>query len=81
MLVAGVDERGPAAAAGLHRGDIISAVRNSSVESLAEFYRKVWSCGPAGAEIPIEVVRDKRSAWLRIKSADRSSFLKKPRLH
>jgi S1-C subfamily serine protease len=81
LLVAGVDERGPAAAAGLHRGDLISAVRDSSVESLADFYRKVWSCGPAGAEIPIEVVRDKRSAWLRIKSADRSGFLKKPRLH
>ena len=61
LLIAGVDERGPAAAAGLHRGDVISAVRDSSVDSLADFYRKVWSCGPAGAEIPIEVVRDKRS--------------------
>jgi S1-C subfamily serine protease len=81
LLVAGVDDRGPAAAAGLHRGDIITAVRDSGVESLAEFYRKVWDSGPAGAEIPIEVVRDKRSAWLRIKSADRSAFLKKPRLH
>ena len=81
VLVAGVDDRGPAAAAGLQRGDIVSAVRDASIESLAEFYRKVWNCGPAGAEIPIEVVRDKRSIWLRIKSADRSAYLKKPRLH
>ncbi|MGD0720597.1 MAG: S1C family serine protease [Roseiarcus sp.] len=81
VVVGGVDERGPAAAAGLRRGDIVSAVGDSSVESLADFYRKLWRCGPAGAEIPIEVVRDRRSLWLRVRSADRSSHLKKPRLH
>ena len=81
IVIAGVDERGPAAAAGLRRGDIISSVRDTSLESLADFYRKVWSCGPAGAEIPVEFVRDKRSHWVRIKSADRSAYLKKPRLH
>ena len=80
IVVAHVDERGPAAAAGLRQGDIISAVRDSSVDSLGDLYRKVWSCGPAGVEIPIEVVRDKRSLWLRVKSADRGRFLRKPRL-
>ena len=81
IFIAGVDERGPAAAAGLREGDIISAIRDSSVDSLGDFYRKFWNCGPAGVEIPLEVVRDKRSIWLRIKSADRNSYLKKPRLH
>ncbi|SED91243.1 serine protease, S1-C subfamily, contains C-terminal PDZ domain [Rhizobiales bacterium GAS191] len=81
IVVVNVAERGPAAAAGLRQGDIVSGVRDWGVESLADFYRKVWSCGPAGTEIPIEVVRDSRSKWLRIKSADRGSFLKKPRLH
>jgi len=81
ILVADVSEEGPAAAAGLRGGDIITSVRDSSVETLADFYHAIWSCGPAGAEIPIEIVRDKRSLWLRVKSADRASFLKKPRLH
>jgi S1-C subfamily serine protease len=81
VVVGGVDERGPAAAAGLRRGDIVSAVGDSSVEALADFYRKLWRCGPAGAEIPIEVIRDKRSLWLRVKSADRASRMRKPRLH
>jgi S1-C subfamily serine protease len=80
IIVANVAARGPAAAAGLREGDIISAVRDSSIEGLADFYRKIWQCGPAGVEIPIEVVRDQRSFWLRIKSADRNSFLRKPRL-
>lgn len=80
ILVAEVVEQGPAASAGMRQGDIISAVRDTSVSSLGEFYRKVWSSGPAGTEIPIEVVRDKRAMWLRVKSADRSSYLKAPRL-
>jgi S1-C subfamily serine protease len=81
IVIADVTEEGPAAAAGLRAGDIISSVRDSSVETLSEFYREIWACGPAGAEIPIEIVRDKRSLWVRVKSADRASFLKKPRLH
>jgi S1-C subfamily serine protease len=81
IMVADVTERGPAAAAGLRQGDIVLGVRDLSVDGLADFYRKVWNCGPAGTEIPIEVVRDNRAIWLRIKSADRGSYLKKPRLH
>ena len=81
IVVADVSEEGPAAAAGLRSGDIITSVRDPAVESLADFYREIWACGPAGAEIPIEIVRDKRSLWLRVKSADRASFLKKPRLN
>ncbi|MDW6025866.1 S1C family serine protease [Mesorhizobium sp. BAC0120] len=80
VMIINVAERGPAAAAGLRRGDIISDVRDKEVDGLADFYRKVWSSGPAGTEIPIQVVRDNRSMWLRVKSADRDSFLKKPRL-
>jgi S1-C subfamily serine protease len=81
IVVAEVAEHGPAAAAGMRRGDVISAVRDSSVGSLRDFYAKVWGSGPAGVEIPIEVVRGGRGLWLRVKSADRASFLKKPRLH
>ncbi|MDQ0474763.1 S1C family serine protease [Labrys wisconsinensis] len=81
IVVANVAERGPAAAAGLRRGDIVAGVRDADVASLADFYRKVWESGPAGTEIPIEVVRNNRSLWLRVKSADRGAFLRKPRVH
>jgi S1-C subfamily serine protease len=79
-VVAGLAERGPAAAAGMRIGDIIWAVRDESVSSLAEFYRKVWASGDAGAEIPIELLRDGRTVWVRVKSVDRASLLKAPRL-
>jgi S1-C subfamily serine protease len=81
IVVAGVDERGPAAAAGLRRGDIVAAVGDARVADLPDFYRRIWRCGPAGAEIPLTIVRDERSLWLRVRSADRADYLKRPRLN
>jgi S1-C subfamily serine protease len=80
VVVMSVSDEGPADKAGLRQGDIISDIRDSQVDSLADFYRKVWKSGSAGAEIPMRVVRDGREAWLRVKSADRASFLRKPQL-
>ena len=80
VVVVSVAPGGPAAKAGLQGGDIISEVRDGEVDGLADFYRQVWESGPAGAEIPVRIVRDGREAWLRVKSADRESFLKKPQI-
>lgn len=80
VVVMNVAEGGPAAEAGLRPGDIISDVRDGGVDGLADFYRKVWESGEAGTEIPLRIVRDGRDTWLRIKSADRNSFLAKPQL-
>jgi S1-C subfamily serine protease len=81
VVIADVAEPGPAAQAGLRTGDIVASVRDASVDTLGEFYREIWSCGPAGTEIPIEVVRDRRSLWVRVRSADRASYLRKPRMN
>jgi S1-C subfamily serine protease len=81
VIIAGVADRSPAAAAGLRRGDIVAAVGEAAVGSLADFYRGMWARGPAGVEIPIEVVRDGRSVWLRVRSVERSANFKRPRLH
>jgi S1-C subfamily serine protease len=80
VIVVDLASQGPAAAAGVQPGDVIVSVRDASIEGLADFYRKVWATGSAGAEILIEVVRDGRAAWLRLASADRRSFLKRPKL-
>jgi S1-C subfamily serine protease len=80
VIVADLAGDGPAAAAGMQPGDVIVSVRDESVDSLADFYRKLWASGPAGAEILVEAVRDGRAVWVRIASADRNSFLKAPKL-
>ena len=79
-VVMSVVEGGPAERAGMRAGDIISDIRDSEIEGLADFYRKLWASGPAGAEMPLRVVRDGRESWLRVRSADRNSLLKKPSL-
>ncbi|THD43397.1 MAG: serine protease [Bradyrhizobium sp.] len=81
VVVAGVADRSPAEAAGLRRGDIVIAVGETGIASLADFYRGVWARGSAGVEIPVEVVRDGRSLWLRVRSAERAAHFKRPRLH
>lgn len=80
VVVLSVAARSPADKAGIQRGDIISDIRDGAVEGLADFYRKLWDIGPAGAEVPLRIVRDGRENWVRVKSADRNSFLHKPML-
>jgi S1-C subfamily serine protease len=80
VVVMNVADGSPADRAGIRRGDVISDIRDAGVEGLADFYRKVWSSGPAGTEVPMRIVRDGRDNWVRVKSADRNSFLKKPQL-
>jgi S1-C subfamily serine protease len=81
IVVAGLAERGPASEAGLQPGDRIVAVGDDSIGSLAGFWRRVWAGGPAGSEIPLQVARDGRSMTVRVQSADRTRFLKAPKLH
>lgn len=80
VVVVSVAAGGPAAQAGLRGGDVVADVRDGEIAGLADFYRQVWKSGPAGSEIPVRLLRDGREVWLRVKSADRNSFLKKPQL-
>lgn len=81
IVIAGVADGGPADAARLRRGDVIVAVGDSRVGDLADFYRKLWNCGPAGVEVPLEIARDGRALRLRVPSSDRTAHFRKPRLH
>jgi S1-C subfamily serine protease len=81
LVVGGLAPGGPAERAGLKLGDLILEVGGEPVAGLAALFRKVWSCGPAGAEVPLSYSRRGATSTVRIRSADRSDFLKKPRLH
>jgi hypothetical protein len=48
---------------------------------LAELFRSVWRLGPAGTEIPLTLAREGALSQVRLLSADRNDFLKKPRFH
>jgi len=81
IVVAGLNERGPAGKAGVRPHDRILAVRDEPVSSLAGFWRKVWASGPAGAEIVLKVARDNETLTIPVLSVDRTRFYKAPKLH
>jgi S1-C subfamily serine protease len=81
IVVARVSAGGPARRADLRTGDIVLAVAGTKVSDLAAFFRKVWSLGRAGVEVPLSIHRDGRTFEVRVISGDRNRFLKGPSLH
>lgn len=80
LVVGGLAQGGPAERAGMRQGDLIVAVADQRVTTLAELFRSVWRLGPSGTEIPITLARDGATVPIRVQSADRGDFLKKPSL-
>jgi S1-C subfamily serine protease len=81
IVVVGLASRGPARKAELRTGDVVLAVGGTEVSDLAGLFRRIWSLGNAGVEVPLTVYRDGRTFDLKVPSADRRKFLKAPRLH
>lgn len=81
LLVVGLTPKGPAERAGVKPGDIVIDVAGAPVGNLADLWRTVWACGKAGAEIPMTFLRDGKGRRCTIRTIDRASFLKSPRLH
>lgn len=71
---------GPAERAGVEPGDTIVAVGDERVTGLADLLRKVWRVGPAGTEIALLLARNGVPVRVRVRTADRGDFLKKPSL-
>jgi S1-C subfamily serine protease len=81
IVVVGIAPKGPAARAEIKTGDVVVAVKGEDVSTLASFYRKVWSLGDAGVEVPLTLYREGVTFDVRVNSSDRAKFLKGPRLH
>jgi S1-C subfamily serine protease len=81
IVAVGIAPKGPAARAELKTGDVVLAVDGETVSTLAAFYRKVWSLGQAGVEVPMTLYRDGVTFEMRVNSSDRAKFLKSPRMH
>jgi Do/DeqQ family serine protease len=58
VVIADVDAGGPAAAAGLRRGDIIRRVGNRNIDSVAEFYEEMN--GDSDDELTLRIARQGR---------------------
>ncbi|MEE8365043.1 MAG: S1C family serine protease [Gammaproteobacteria bacterium] len=76
LLVQRVADDGPAMAAGIKPGDIIAAAGGEPVDSMADFYRKVWAQGEPGDMISITVIKGTDVYELAIRSGDRYQWLR-----
>ncbi len=81
LVVAGVASNGPAEDAGIEVGDVVLEVDGQSVDDLAGMFRRVWSLGEAGIEVPLTIYRKDSTREHIVESAARSDRLKRPSLH
>ena len=81
LFVSRLSPDGPAARAGLQRGDILVGVGSEEVSSLADFYKKIWARGAAGIEVPLRVLQGTQVRDVNVRSIDRIEYFRaKPML-
>ena len=81
VVVFGIAGRGPASRAELKAGDVILAVAGEKISSQTGFYRKLWSLGAAGVDVPLTVYHEGLTFDVALTSTDRGKLLKAPQLH
>jgi S1-C subfamily serine protease len=71
VIVIRVTKGGPSENTGLETGDVILTVKGEKVQGLADFYRKLWSLGQAGVQVPMRILHGIEIHDVVIHSADR----------
>ena len=77
LTVVGVYRNCPADKAGLRPGDVIVGIDDEPVVGLANMFRRVWSLGSAGVDVPLNVLRNAERMQLKVRSGDRAGFQRK----
>ena len=74
LLVERVTSDSPSEKAGIKTGDIILAVNNQKVHGMADFYRKVWALGKAGADVPLRILQGIQIRDIVVHSIDPAQY-------
>lgn len=75
VFITKITEGGPAERTGLQPDDLILKAGGKEVSGLADFYRKVWSLGNAGVDVPLSILQGARIRDITVHSIDRYQFL------
>ena len=79
LMVQRVTPESPASQAGIQAGDVLVALQGRAIDNLPDFYRQLWTSGPAGSTLEITVKRLGQERKIRITTGDRTLSLKAPR--
>lgn len=78
LFVTRLAEDGPASAAGLVPGDMITSIASEPVATLIEFYRVLWAQGDAGVDVTLTLLREGQFVDVIVHSADRYGWYRIP---
>ena len=79
LMVQRVTPESPASQAGIEAGDILVALQGRAIDNLPDFYRQLWTWGPAGSALQITVKRQGQEKKIQIITGDRALSMKPPR--
>ena len=79
LMVQRVTPESPASQAGIQAGDVLVALQGRAIDNLPDFYRQLWTSGPAGSTLEITVKRLGQEKKIQITTGDRTQSMKPPR--
>ena len=81
LFVSCVIPDAPADYAAVEPGDLIVGINNQDVPSLPAMYRLLWSLGPAGVEVTLNLRRDGEELDIVVTTDSRYSFMERRKKH
>jgi len=79
LMVQRVTPESPASQAGIQAGDVLVALQGRAIDNLPDFYRQLWTWGPAGSKLEITLKRLGQEKKIQITTGDRAQSMKAPR--
>ena len=76
IFVTRVTGNSPAEKAGIQSGDIVVGVNGKAPSNLADFYRKIWAQGAAGAVVSLDLLQNTGVKRIDVQSINRLDYLK-----
>jgi len=76
LFVTRVSREGPADRAGIREGDIVLGVGSDAVKTHEDLYKKMWSLGAAGVEVPLRLLQGADVRDVKVRSIDRFEYFK-----
>lgn len=76
LFVVRVSPGSPAEKAGLRHGDIVLGIGSDAVATHEDLYRKLWSLGVAGVDVPLKILQGADMKEIKVHSIDRFEYFK-----
>ena len=74
VIVTRVSPGSPAEQAAIRPGDVIVGIGGQAIKGQADFYTRLWARGPAGVDVPLDVLRSGRLEQITVTSVDRNTY-------